>query len=248
MKRLFDGIAKEMGKEAFLTKESWQSKSAWHEMMQSDDIGNLINVNKAIFLIQRHVDSFCRHLIENRTGGSLFCVLRKASDKGVNPEDRLERMLVTSVPALHNRFNFLSGLTEAKFNHQTKHMTVDLVEIDAERKLEAFIELKASESHENPLSALCQVIMYFYLFDAVRNRYALPVEVAHKLKLFVLAPNEYYSNFGKNRDAKVYRHIMSSLPIMLQGMCQYLKLAVNEDHSADQVANAYKNAKELKCI
>jgi len=116
-RRLFQNIIQACKeKEAFCTKETWHSKSAWREMINSGAFADLINIPKAVDVIKEQVDLFCKKLEKDKSGGKRFCSLRKIIEKRSKPEDRMERLLAASVDTLYNRFNFLSGLTSSKSN------------------------------------------------------------------------------------------------------------------------------------
>ena len=246
--RLFLKIIEHLQKDAFPRFKKWHSKSAWREMTHNNDKVNLINVKTAVDVIRDHVELFCKEKIKkNRTGGKKFCLLRKVIEKRSKPEDRIERLLVASVDNLYNRFNFLSGLTPEQFNNQTKHMTIDLVEARKENEVDAFIELKASDSEENPLSALCEVIMYFLLFKEVRERIGeLPTKLSKRFRLIVLAPKQYFECFGRNQDRWLHKYIASSIREHLGTKCEFAEINLTKEHFINasaclkKTANAYQ--------
>lgn len=246
--RLFQNIIQDLCKEkAFRTKEIWHSKSAWREMLNSDDFADLINVQKAVDVIKKQASLFCEKVERGRSGGEKFCSLRKIIEKRSKEEDRMERLLVASVDTMYNRFNFLSGLTATKFDGQTKHMTIDLVEAK-DGKVNAFIELKARNNRENPLSALCEVVMYFLLFKNVQKKVDLPIERTKRFHLIVLAPEEYYLYFGEGQDSPLLEYISSSMSKRLGAICKFSKLKIPEgclnraNKDLETISSAYQEA------
>ncbi|MBI3313214.1 MAG: hypothetical protein HYZ83_03175 [Candidatus Omnitrophica bacterium] len=224
--RLFEKIVEKLRREAFRTKKIWHRKSAWNEMKMMDGgkFATSVNIEKAVNVIEKQIKLFCEDPFKNgRGGGKEFCSLRKIITKASKEEARMERALVISVPALYNRFNFLSGLTAKEYNGQAKHMTVDLVNGDKNcRVVNSFIELKAgNNTSENPLSALCEVVMYFLLFKKVKEKTKLPIGQAKQFKLVVLAPKEYYRYFDDDQDSDMRKKIASSMTKCLGITCEF---------------------------
>ena len=140
-------------------------------------------------------------------------------------------------------------------------MTVDLVESDREgRVIKSFIELKAqSNKSDNPLSAMCEVVMYYSLFKKVRERaqeigFKLPRDLADRgFSLVVLAPKRYYNYFHSNNEKndKLLKRISTEMTKSLNIKCQYRKIGIDchaskgADMCLENIAVAYR-AKPIK--
>jgi len=207
MARLFKDIIDCLNNEDIInTAEDWHTKSAWLELMKKPkaDLSSLVNFGRIVETIKGVTNEFCDNMVNPQACGcESFGLLRKIMEKRTKPEDRLERLLVASVNNLYNRFNFLSGLMKDENDeYQTKHMTVDLVEADKQR-IKAFIELKWEGNNENPLSAMSQIVMYYFLYEKVRKLFRnLTPFTKRGFNLIVLAPRGYYTYFSDNGNDK----------------------------------------------
>jgi hypothetical protein len=125
-------------------------------------------------------------------------VLRKVCEKRTKEEDKIERLLTASVDSLCNRFNFISGLTND--DSKSRHMTIDLVEHKDLSEISAFIELKAHANQENPLCAMCQVVMYLVLYWKAKELDPELSKLSRRFQLIVMAPREYFEHYGSQSE------------------------------------------------
>ena len=130
-------------------------------------------------------------------------ITRKITANLSTGEVELERLIVAANDSFFNQFNILSGLSEVQYDHIVKKMSVDLIAAKGD-KLTKMIELKDKNNQENPLSALVQLVSYYYLFvlayKLAGKRGIKYPSLAMHFKLQVLAPKEYYSRFMKDVD------------------------------------------------
>lgn len=206
---IINGVDRRISKKEWTKKEKWTSKTAFRELMEHpnwvEDIGKLLKV------IKEETEEFVCNFIEKDNKQQRYStargMLRKVIEKRIKPEDKLERVLTASVDGLHNRFNFLSGLTLSNNDKMVRHMTVDLVMIDKRKKIRKIIELKEwNNISDHPVNAMFECIMYFILYVKTKVYSRELPDLHSPVVLTVLAPCAYYDYWiGKNDYYEILR-------------------------------------------
>ena len=186
-KRLFEEIKNDLQKKVFgdAIRKKWSPKTGLRQLLQHKDT-----------------------MIDGRKFPDLRTQVEQAKsiDRLGKGEILLERVFTASVENIFNQFNLMSGLTPKELNSQTKHMNIDLVLTDGNRKIKEMIELKHGNSQDSPLSAMFELIMYYFILRNAKgidsNNYP---DVVKKPKLTILAPAEYYGDGNEELLNKIAR-------------------------------------------
>lgn len=195
--------------------EKWDTKSGLPAALKKAE--DRATAAKLVQLVEQKCSEFL--------GGKLAAESRPSSrrdkrEKLLDParkkEEALERLLAAAHPDLCNRYNFLSGVTSSGDDDITRNMAVDMVVVrdQGESKVIAeFVELKASDSRDNPLSALLQATMYYFLRRGLEER--RPdlelTPLAPRFCIRVLAPVDYYRSYHRIRYQDVKRLVDKGL-------------------------------------
>jgi hypothetical protein len=197
--RLFDRIKTKLGSKVFEAKlPKWDRKR--YSAKAVDTLAKPDNARKTLESISSDCDRFLHTrdaFTKMGSRGKIFGELRKVLRPANKKEEVLERLLAAADEELYNRFNFLSGIAPQGEDATTRSMTVDLVKRgrSIEKVIAEFIELKeGGNKSDSPLSALVEVLMYYYLYVPLSLRFSKQLPpLKSQFSLVVLAPTEYYN-------------------------------------------------------
>ena len=200
-KRFLDDIKKEL---APIFVDSWHGKSGFKKIVkQKEQKPDYLKekIEEAVERIEIKVEDFFKEMTIDKPRVLAEDKIRKTYEKFGKGEELLERLITVSDPDVRNQFNLLSGLTNKEFDAKTKKMNIDLILLN-KKKVEEMIELKETDNDENPLYAMFQLIVYYFIFLRCNKKYKeykYP-DVARALKLTILAPKGYYQNHNSRPD------------------------------------------------
>ena len=252
-KKLFgeikDGIGKCIKEKIGGNTKDWHTKTFFKFLLKNDK-----RIEEVSRYIVDTVEGKTKEFLERYKGETRESekrgAFRKERRKAKYEEAMLERTLIASVGNLYNRFNFLSGITrekgtEKEDNAIIRNMTIDLVMTDKKGKIIRIIELKAWNSKDNPLSAIAEGLMYYFLYIGAKSSIdkldELP-EISEKVTISVLAPTEYYVYYGNKKDnQKFYSSIESNVEKLLRG--KTLKFSEKEIKVSNKVGISFDEIK-----